>query len=306
MLGGYFELEKADFCNSFDNVIALNSARNCLKYVVRAFNIREIYIPFYTCPVIWQTLKKENCTINFYHIDKNFYPKEDFPENAFILYTNYLGINASNVKKLASLYKNLIIDNSQAFYMPFYGIASFNSLRKFFGVPDGAFLYTDKFLDIDFKTDSSLKRLLHLLKRKKYGYKSGLNDFYKNENSLNTDIMYMSKITKKLIKSIDINFVKERRMSNFKMLDYFLLSSNGLKIILDEEDVPMYYPYLNFNIEVEKLLIKNGIYVERLWNPMPLNTVEGVFQKHLMLLPIDQRYSKVNMQRIINIIFSIQ
>ena len=116
----------------------------------------------------------------------------------------------------------------------------------------------------------------------------------------------MSKITKKLIKSIDINFVKERRMSNFKMLDYFLLSSNGLKIILDEEDVPMYYPYLNFNIEVEKLLIKNGIYVERLWNPMPLNTVEGVFQKHLMLLPIDQRYSKVNMQRIINIIFSIQ
>ena len=69
--------------------LALNSARNCLRYIVKAYKIKEIYVPFYTCPVVWQVLKKENCKINFYHIDENLYPLMTFPKEAFIIYTNY-------------------------------------------------------------------------------------------------------------------------------------------------------------------------------------------------------------------------
>ena len=75
-----------------------------------------------------------------------------FDDNSYVLYTNYFGICAKNIKELAKKYKNLIVDNAQAFYMPKYGIASFNSLRKFFGVPDGSFLMCDKTINEIFKS----------------------------------------------------------------------------------------------------------------------------------------------------------
>lgn len=123
-IGGYFELEVEQRFDNIKNQIALNCVRNCLRYIIRAFNIKEICVPYYTCPVVWQAIKKEECKMKFYHIDKNFMPIVDIHENDYILYTNYFGICAKNVKKLAKKFKNLIVDNSQAFYMPKYGIAS--------------------------------------------------------------------------------------------------------------------------------------------------------------------------------------
>ena len=117
-IGGYFELEIDSKFDNISNNIALNCARNCLRYIIKAFQIKEIYAPFYTCPVVWQSIKKENCNIKFYHIDEKFMPTMELPENSYILYTNYFGICAKNVKDLAKKYKNLIIDNAQAFYMP--------------------------------------------------------------------------------------------------------------------------------------------------------------------------------------------
>ncbi|MBQ9245321.1 hypothetical protein IJ182_03530 [bacterium] len=120
------------------------TARNCISLIIKNFNIKEIYIPYYTCPVVWQTIQKENCKIKFYHIDKNFFPTVDFSQNDYILYTNYFGINSLNVKKMADNYKNLIVDNAQAAYMYPVGIASFNSLRKFFNLEKGSVLHIQK------------------------------------------------------------------------------------------------------------------------------------------------------------------
>ena len=47
-------------------IVKLNTARNSLRAVVKAFNIKEIYIPYYICPVVRSVLIKENCKINFY------------------------------------------------------------------------------------------------------------------------------------------------------------------------------------------------------------------------------------------------
>ena len=85
--------------------LKLNTARNALRYIVKAFNIKEIYVPYYICPVVRNALYKENCKIIFYNIDMNFYPKTDFPKEAFVLYPNYFGICSKNVDKLAMNYK---------------------------------------------------------------------------------------------------------------------------------------------------------------------------------------------------------
>ena len=135
--------------------IELNTARNALRYVINAFQIEELYIPYYICPSLRNAVKKENCKIIFYHIDNNFRPVQDFPENAFILYPNYFGICSTIVDELNSKYKNLIVDNAHSFFSEPKGIASFNSLRKFFPtLRDGSFLYTTKLFNFDFIADN--------------------------------------------------------------------------------------------------------------------------------------------------------
>ena len=114
------------------NLIKLNTARNCLRYIIRAYGIEEIYVPYYICPTIKSAIRKEKAKINFYHVDKKFMPVNDFGKDYFILYPNYFGICSKNVQILSKKYKNLIVDNAHSFYSDSLGLASFNSLRKFF------------------------------------------------------------------------------------------------------------------------------------------------------------------------------
>ena len=302
-IGGYFELEVEQRFNNIKNQIALNCARNCLRYIIRAFNIKEICVPYYTCPVVWQAIKKEECKMKFYHIDKNFMPIVDFHENDYILYTNYFGICAKNVKKLAKKFKNLIVDNSQAFYMPKYGIASFNSIRKFFGVPDGALLISDKTLNENFEQDTSFDKCSHLLKRLDMNASFGYDDFIFNDNKFNDEpIKLLSNLTKTIFNSIDTEKNKQVRLNNFNYLHSCLKQSNKLNIELDCDDIPLAYPYLIKNESLRRELIKNKIYVAQYWNPLPLDYPEGIFQKYIIPLPIDQRYNANNIRIIVDII----
>ena len=303
-IGGYFglELPNKKYLKE-ENRIELNTARNCLRYVIKAFSIKEIYLPFYTCPVVWQSVQKEGCEIRFYHIDENFMPTFEFPHNAFILYTNYFGICAKNVKTLAKQYKNLIIDNAQAFYMPKYGIASFNSIRKFFGVSDGAFLYSDKTLKEEFEKDTSYQRFSHLLKRIDVNAQFGYQDFRKNDDDLcNEEIKTISNLTTAIYSTIDIDFAKQKRLENFNYLHDKLNKTNKLNLELDINDVPMVYPYLIMDKNLKQKLIKNKIYIATYWDKQEENSQEYIFRENLISLPMDQRYSVEDLKKIIEVI----
>lgn len=116
-------------------------ARDSLKFLVRKFGIKEIYLPFYLCDVIRHSVVAENCRPLFYHIDDDFYPAQEFPLNSYILYPNYFGICDYNVGKLEEIYPNLIVDNAHAFYAQPRGLACFNSERKFRDVENGSHLW---------------------------------------------------------------------------------------------------------------------------------------------------------------------
>ena len=114
---------------------------------------------------IFFTLRQEGCRLHFYHINKNFMPLCEFNKNDFILYINYFGLCDENCKTLEKKYPNIIIDNTQSFYSKPSGLASFNSLRKFFKVQNGAYLYTKISINTNFQTDN-LKLELTLRKIK--------------------------------------------------------------------------------------------------------------------------------------------
>lgn len=304
VIGGYFELELTERYDNIGNAIALNSARNCLRYIIRAYGIKEIFLPYYTCPVVWQTVKKEDCRVNFYHIDENFMPEKEFEKNDYVLYTNYFGVCGKNVKQLAEKYENIIIDNSQAFYMPKYGTASFNSIRKFFGVPDGALLYCDKTTDEKFEKSTSYQKCNHLLKRLDVSMNFGYQDFCFNEDCLlDEDIKTISNLTKSIFNTINIEKAKEKRLENYQTLSYELDKSNKLQIKPDKDDIPMYYPYMSENyVFYRNLFAKNSIEIPLYWNNLPEDFPESNLRNKILLLPIDQRYNKKDMEKILEIL----
>ena len=294
-IGGYFELELRKGEHYHKNALRLNTARNCFEYVLRVRKYTKVYIPYYTCDVMLEPLKKCNVAYEFYHINHQLEPDQDFnlqPTEAF-LYTNYYGLKQRCVERLAQQYgKQLIVDNAQAFFAEALdGIDTFYSARKFFGVADGAYLQIDKLLDEELEQDQSYDRMIHLLKRADISAEAGYSDFRHNDDSLiGQPIKRMSNITEKILCSIDYESIKDSRRSNYMALDAHLKDMNKICFYLDKDSVPMVYPYLTNDKMLRQRLIKNRIYVATYWpninNWCEINDIESKYSQLLLPIPI--------------------
>ena len=311
-IGGYFELELPHGEEYHKNAIRLNTGRNAFEYVLRAKAYQKVYLPYYTCHVMLEPIQKLKLGYEFYSIDELFQPIFDFSiikDDEVFVYNNYFGICDNQVKEVAAKCKNLIIDNSQAFYsMPLPGVDTFYSPRKFFGIPDGAYLYTDTLLDESFETDISYQRFEHLLGRADKGAEEFYTVFKKNDEALsNQPIKHMSKLTQKLLSSIDYNSIADIRRQNFNILHSHFKNSNQLKTNLELVAVPMIYPLLVSNGEqLKQKLIQNKVFVATYWPNVfewaNIESFEYKLAKYLLPLPIDQRYNKNNIDKICEII----
>ncbi|MEG0759972.1 hypothetical protein [Chryseobacterium sp.] len=314
-IGGYFELELSNF-NNFNtywkDTILLNSARNCLEYILLVKQYKKVYIPFFTCDVLLEPLIKLNIPYEFYDVDFNLDPLFNFSilkkTDAF-LYTNYFGLKDNTIKNIATeIPDNLIIDNAQALFSePIENIPTFYSPRKFVGVPDGGFVTNTDKLNISFDKDSSYQRMTHLLKRIDVSAESGYKDFQKNDKSLeNQPIKFMSDLTERLLLNIDFVFVKEQRKKNFHFLHDKLKDKNLLPIMIGKDSVPMIYPLRTKDQYLKEKLINQKIYCASYW-PNVLDWADSdknsyQLSKEIIALPIDQRYDENDMEIIVRII----
>lgn len=258
-------------------MIKLNLGRNCLKVIIRTYGIKEIFIPYYSCKTIWHAVKEENCNINFYHIDENFMPMSEFPKDSFILYINYFGLFTHNCEVLAQKYKNLIADNTQAFYAPDYGIASFNSLRKFFPVQNGAYLKIDKELDLDYEQDD--------LNLQTAGMRENYELFRQNELTLNNErIKLISTNVEVRMGEVDFEQDKKQRVEMFKEYSTRFDRYNLIKLPPLNASIPYCYPLCT---DDEKILKKfEGIAILRLWDELPQSFSEYKFLHNVGALPL--------------------
>lgn len=250
------------------SLVKLNLARNCIKYLIRVYGINEIFVPYYTCETVWTAIREENCKIHFYHIDKNFTPAINFPPDAFIIYTNYFGICTDICKNLAKQYKNLIIDNSHAFYSEHIGLASFNSLRKFFPVTNGAYFYTNKLLNENFEQDKTQLPYAN--------FQQNYKQFVHNELILNNEksIKYLSENVLTTMQNIDLLREKEQRLMIFEMYQKVFEEINSIKLTPKNGDVPYCYPFSPTKNIYKKTLLENNIILLKLWKDFPENSVE--------------------------------
>ena len=310
-IGGYFELELPQGTEYHSNAIALNTGRNALEYILRVRGYQRVYLPYYSCEVLLEPFEKLGVDYTFYHINVNL--EADFQESLHsdeaILYINYFGLKQDHVKALAQRYgKQLIVDNTQAFYAhPIDGIDTFYSCRKFFGVPDGAYLYCDQKLDADLEQDYSCVRMIHLLKRIDVSAEAAYADFREQSVKLkNNPIRKMSQLTHRIMSSIDCGGVTERRRQNYQLLDAAIGNDNGITLPLSADVVPMVYPFLTTDQQLRHRLIDNKVYVATYWpnvlDWVNTNSTEYTLTTQLLPLPIDQRYNEEEIQRIIELI----
>ena len=315
-IGGYFELELAKGEEYHKDAIRLNTGRNAFEYILRAKEYKKVYLPYYTCDVMLEPIMKLNLAYEFYYIQNDFEPIFDFTKvksDEVFVYTNYFGVCDHIVKKVYLQCKNLIIDNSLAFYStPLPNVDTFYSVRKFFGVPDGAYLYTNTLLFDNFETDISCQRFEHLLGRTDIGAEEYYTAFKNNDEALcNQPIKLMSKLTQKLLSGIEYQSISEKRVENFNFLHSQLKNINQLNIIIESDITPMIYPLLVENGEkLKKKLIHNKVFVATYWPNIikwtKLDSIEMKFYNNLVNIPIDQRYGLEDMTKILNVIFDYE
>lgn len=315
-IGGFFELELPKRNEYHNKALALNSGRNCLIFALKAYGIQKLYYPYFSCETMLQAINYflPHVEVHYYHIDAEFQPilPPTFQKEEWLLYINFFGICSNNIPVLG---RHSIIDNCQSFFtLPQDHRPTFYSPRKFFGVPDGGYIYTKQFVDEELARDVSLQRAKHLMKRIDLSASQAYADFQAAEESLeNTSVRRMSNLTHRILSSIDYDFVIKTRRENFAYLHNHLFTENKLSNNLkhmqeDNGDVPFVYPFLTGDgNNLREKLIGRKIYIAKYWPPDLLNygklsQIEMNFVENVVPLPVDQRYSLKDMDRILDVI----
>ena len=301
-IGGYFEFEHFDGKEYHPRALALNCARNCLAYLIEARHITRIWIPKYLCASVQNVAKRYGVETRLYDTQSDFLPAYDSMSLAaddYLYMVDYYG-QLSDDSIEAALHMcngHLIVDEVMAFFrMPLPGVDTIYSCRKFFGVADGAYLYTESTIDRELLTDMSHDHMDFVLGRCEcdsnvYYAESARN----NKRFANEDIKLMSPITHNILRAIDYDAVAERRLSNFLYLAEQLDALNELHPVATPGAFA--YPFLTCNgADLRKKMQEHKIYVSLLWGEaLEYEGCARRFARDILPLPVDQRYTKEDM-----------
>lgn len=305
-IGGYLELDRFSNQEYYSDFVTLNTARNALVYLSKVRKFDKVYIPYFLCESVSQVCEREQIKYDYYHINPDFTPSFDrkLGEGEYLYIVNYYGqFTETKVKELKQKYTNIIMDNVQAFFeKPVQAVDTIYSCRKFFGVPDGAYLSTDA-PRIELQQDVSMERMRHILGRYESEFASEYYQSFKDNDDFFVELplMSMSKLTHNLLRGVDYDYIKSKRDENWKLLHDRLCEKNDLTLVIP--NAPYMYPfYCENGMNIRKALVEKKIYVPTLW-PNVLHfekcELEKEYAQNILPLPVDQRYDVEDMKRLI-------
>lgn len=310
------------------------SGREAFEIINKLTN-KKILFPSYACDSMYQFLNKEN--LIFYNVDSDFnidikdIQKEiNNEEIGVLIFVNYFG--KLQDKKVLSYINSLkekgiivIEDTTHSFFTNICTIGDYciASLRKWFCLPNGGILYSKKNfnqLETSINNYFNFERKKAFALKKKYltngnfSKKDFLKLFNETEDFLdkNKEINEISKESFEILNKIDVKNLIKRRRENYKYLLKKLKKSSQIKFykIDIKIEVPLFLVIkLKNNIEreeIHKYLIKNKIYCPIHWpliDDINENFAVNNFIEKIISIPIDQRYTKREMNYIYKKIF---
>lgn len=307
-IGGYIELDTYLLPMLHEEAVALNCGRNALAYLLRARKIKKLWIPRFICDSVTGVCEREGVLYELYSVGTDFRPSEDIrPGDGEWLYlVNYYSqLDNRQIAVYVKKFPRIIVDNAQSYFQPpLPHVDTLYTCRKYFGVADGAFLYTDTVLADDWPRDESHDRMRFLLGR----YERTASEFYgeytaNNRLFANEPIKRMSALTENLLHGIDYEYVKKRRETNFAYLHTQLEGVNRLK----PKPSSFMYPFFTENgMVLRKKLQAEKIYIPTLWPSVfdysSRGSTEYGMAENILPLPIDQRYTIEDMKHMLEVI----
>lgn len=275
---------------------ALSTGRACLSALLAALRPTCVYVPFYTCNTVYQPFVERGVAIRFYAIDERFLPENPplLREGEYILWTNYFGVCSRAVSSLAARYgARLLIDDTHAFFVGRHeGLWSFSSARKFFAVPDGAYLYAPSPIRVSAPRFDGIS-LRHLVLRAEGRRREALCAEAAYERTLGAAVLRISRHSEEALTTCNFDREAEKRRKNFAYLHAQLGATNRIALDLSAADAAFRYPYLPATPPDRMALRRRGIFIQPLWSDVLIRAAEGyAWERHLartlLALPIDQ------------------
>lgn len=308
-IGSFIELQVPvgkEYYSATEDIARLNTGRAAIYHALTVLDCKTVWLPFYQCETVRNFLKSKGIEIQYYHINENFDPIDliGVSESEAVVFVNYYGImSAKYMMKRSMGIKNVVFDNSQAFFTPpFEHAMNVYSARKFFGVPDGAYVIGNNAhhgvgnYPQGYSSDTSL----FLLQRIEYGcegkaYKSKIE----NDNRIDSeDICRMSVLTHRLLDGTDYENIQKKRQENFQFACELFKDINKIEPLrfFDEKCVPMVYPLVIEDDGLLDCLLAAKHFQGHWWSylveELPLRNFECWLSRYLIPITIDQRYGK--------------
>ena len=283
----------------------------------------RVFMPGYICNSIIQAGCDAGLTVETYELDETLYPRrlpDSITSACAVLYVNYFGLCQQNVRKLVKQMPPdiTIVDNSHAlFSAPEAGVlATAYSPRKFVGLPDGGLLATSPQLHIplpDEEDQGSFDRMRFLLRRMAYSAREGYTEFDEARRSLaDTSPLAMSRLTRRLMRSIQWRQVSRRRRENYAVMAGMLDRVNDYPWAMQANDVPLVYPLTLRGRQVDPIrseLTARDVFTATYWkDALPrarAGSIEATLINETLFLPIDQRMSRAQTEALGKLILQL-
>lgn len=309
--GGYLPLETRtgeDYFSRYgkESVVRTNSAKAAIYFAALKMNVKKLYVPYYLCDSVLRMLGSSGIRVEQYWLDEQLLPAlEKKEEDAGILLVNYFGIMDERIQQEAQKYKNVIIDNSHAFFStPLFREDVYNvySCRKFVGVPDGGYLVSQTKLDRNLEPDKVSRYFSYLAVSSEYGMNEAYAEKLESDRHFYDNYKGMSELSQNLLIGTDYGVIREKRRENFYVLHKLLDQYNWFAF--EKDSIPAYlYPFYPKGSEngddIKKRLIARKIYTPTLWRELICSKwkdrMEYRISKNTIFLPVDQRYDREDM-----------
>lgn len=296
-------------------------------------NLRKVaLIPPFTCETVLRPFVQKGYEIHTYQIDENLITRPKLLKHdiekfcpKIVLFHRYFGFDtfAECVEVVQEARRKGIIfieDRTQNLYSTHTCIDvdyTIGSLRKWLGIPDGAFAvcHNGNFNEKPTEYNIALQETKVEAALEKYRYMEMdegckeifLQKYREAENILaKAEKKYsMSPISSTMQHALDVQSMKIKRRENYRFIYEALCGLKDVRNItpeLGKADVPLYYVmWVNDRSALQTWLREHDIYAPVVWPKSDIEVdiceeAEEIY-RHVLCLPVDQRYDLDDMER---------
>ena len=291
-------------------------------------------IPPYTCYTVIDPFIRHKYELTTYPVDLSLNTKAEWLEDAIqkynpsvVLIHRYFGFDTvQNCEDVIQKYSKqgivFIEDRTQSLFSKYPSLPVqyiTGSLRKWGGLPDGGFAISlyGKFKDkpqaydrklMEAKVEASLDKYAYIING--IGEKEAFLEKYRAAEDIlgaEKDYYSISPISRKVFSAINPHVMGDIRRANYNFLFAGLEKKGEIHPIFgfaDDMIVPLYFLiWVENRTEVQSYLRENRIYAPVVWpkagNSPDVCSAADELYKHVLCIPVDQRYREDDMNRIV-------